>query len=81
MEAAIKNSDHNQIEFLKRREVTDVNQVWMADIICIHIPTVFFPLDVFSLRMAGWALDKRINHYLVLEALHMAIRRATPRPA
>jgi len=68
---------------LKGLEVTDVNQVWVADITYIRILTGFVflavVLDVFSRRIVGWALAKRIDHRLTLEALRMALRERNPR--
>ena len=68
---------------LKGFEVTDVNQVWVADITYIRILTGFVflavVLDVFSRRIVGWALAKRIDHRLTLEALRMALRERNPR--
>jgi putative transposase len=68
---------------LKGVEVTDVNQVWVADITYIRILTGFVflavLLDVFSRRIVGWGIAKRIDHRLTLEALRMALRTRTPR--
>lgn len=64
--------------------VTEVNQVWVADITYIRILTGFVYLavllDVFSRRVVGWALGKRINHQLTLAALRMAIENRQPGP-
>jgi transposase InsO family protein len=69
--------------FLKGFEVTDVNQVWVADITYIRILTGFVfmavILDVFSRRIVGWGIAKRIDHRLTLEALRMALRGRNPR--
>jgi len=68
---------------LKGFEVTDVNQVWVADITYIRIRTGFVflavILDVFSRRIVGWGIAKRIDHRLTLEALRMALRGRNPR--
>lgn len=68
---------------LKGFEVTDVNQVWVADITYIRILTGFVflavLLDVFSRRIVGWGIAKRIDHRLTLEALRMALRERNPR--
>lgn len=68
---------------LKGFEVTDVNQVWVADITYIRILTGFVflavILDVFSRRIVGWGIAKRIDHRLTLEALRMALRTRNPR--
>ena len=68
---------------LKGLEITDMNQLWVADITYIRILTGFVflavILDVFSRRVVGWALAKRIDHRLTLEALRMALRTRKPR--
>lgn len=68
---------------LKGLEITDMNQVWVADITYIRILTGFVflavILDVFSRRVVGWSLAKRIDHRLTLEALRMALRTRTPK--
>ena len=68
---------------LKGVEVTDVNQVWVADITYIRILTGFVflavVLDVFSRRIVGWAIAKRIDHRLTVEALRMALSTRNPR--
>ena len=67
---------------LKGRDVTGVNQVWVADITYIRIVTGFVylavTLDIFSRRVVGWALSKRIDHELTLAALKMAIASRKP---
>ncbi len=67
---------------LKGREVTAINQVWVADITYIRILTGFVflavILDVFSRRVVGWALAKRIDHHLTVAALKMALRTRNP---
>lgn len=69
---------------LKSREVTGVNQVWVADITYIRIMTGFVylavVLDIFSRRVVGWALSKRIDHALTVTALRMAIESRDPAP-
>ena len=68
---------------LKGVEVTDVNQVWVADITYIRILTGFVflavVLDVFSRRIVSWAIAKRIDHRLTVEALRMALSTRNPR--
>lgn len=69
---------------LKGREVTAINQVWVADITYIRILTGFVflavILDVFWRRVVGWALAKRIDHHLTVAALKMALRTRNPAP-
>jgi transposase InsO family protein len=69
---------------VKGLEVTNINQVWVADITYIRIMTGFVYLavilDVFSRRVIGWALSKRIDHKLTVAALRMAIQARNPGP-
>lgn len=66
------------------KTVTDINQVWVADITYIRILTGFVflavILDIFSRRVIGWALSKTIDHFLTLGALKMAITLRNPQP-
>ena len=58
--------------------------VWAADI--TYIPTrqgwlyLAVVLDLFSRRVVGWSMHKRLGRSLVLDALQMALRRRSPRP-
>lgn len=67
---------------IKGLELTGINQLWVADITYIRILTGFVflavILDVFSRRVVGWAISKRIDHQLTLEALKMAIEARKP---
>ncbi len=83
----IRTTDSNHLfpvypNLLKGRAVTDMNQVWVSDITYIRIQTGFVYLavilDVFSRRIVGWAISKRIDHHLTLEALRMAIEMRQP---
>jgi transposase InsO family protein len=64
------------------KEVTGINQVWVADITYIRILTGFVFLavlmDLFSRRIVGWALSKSLDHSLTLEALKIALARRNP---
>lgn len=81
------DSNHNHPVYpnlIKGKEITDINQVYVSDITYIRILTGFVflavILDVFSRRVIGWALSKRIDHSLTLEALKMAIELRKPEP-
>jgi len=58
------------------------NQAWVGDITFISTAEGWLYLavllDLFSRRVVGWAMDKRITRHLVLRALHMAIQRRRP---
>lgn len=62
--------------------ITGVNQVWFSDI--THIPTwegwlyLATVLDAYSRQIVGWAMDKRMNRELVINALNQAIGRRNP---
>lgn len=64
--------------------VTDINQVWVADITYIRIITGFVYLavilDLFSRRVVGWAISKRLDRRFTVEALKMAIALRNPPP-
>lgn len=64
--------------------VSGINQVFVADITYIRIVNGFVYLavilDLYSRKVIGWALSKRIDGDLVLNALRMAIERRRPSP-
>ena len=57
--------------------VTNLNQLWVADITYIYLPLGFAYLaailDIFSRKCVGWCLGKNIDSQLALIALNMAI--------
>ena len=80
-------SDHDLPIFpnlLKGKKVTALNQVWVADITYIRIATCFLYLaailDLFSRKVIGWALSKRLDRELSLTALRMALEERKPPP-
>ena len=58
------------------------NQIWLADI--TYIPTqegwlyLAAVLDLYSRRIIGWAMDRRMTVQLTLDALHMAVQQRHP---
>jgi transposase InsO family protein len=83
----IKTTDSNHPypiypNLIKDRTVTDINQVWVADITYIRIATAFVYLavilDLFSRKAIGYAISRSIDTALSLEALRMAIRNRNP---
>lgn len=60
------------------------NVAWSADI--TYIPTrqgwlyLAVVMDLFSRRIVGWSMHKRLHRSLVLDALKMALRGRSPRP-
>lgn len=67
---------------LKGAKITGVNQAWVSDITYIRILTAFVYLavilDVFSRKVVGWAISKRIDTELTRAALRMAIETRCP---
>jgi putative transposase len=64
---------------LKNRQLRAVNQVWVADITYIRIRSSFVYLaailDLYSRKIVGWAISKRVDTELCLSALRMALSR------
>jgi transposase InsO family protein len=58
------------------------NQIWLADI--TYIPTqegwlyLAAVLDLYSRRIIGWAMNRRMTVQLTLDALHMALQQRCP---
>ena len=68
---------------LKNRQLRAVNQAWVADITYIRIRSSFVYLaailDLYSRRIVGWAISKRIDTELCVAALRMALARRRAR--
>jgi putative transposase len=64
--------------------LTDINQLWVADITYIRLPRAFIylaaVLDAYSRRCIGWALARSIDARLSLAALKMALQTRHFRP-
>ena len=64
--------------------LTDINQLWVADITYIRLPRAFIYLaailDAYSRRCIGWALARSIDARLPLTALKMALQTRSFRP-
>ena len=65
-------------------QLTDLDQLWVADITYIHMQEEFaylaIILDAFSRRVIGWALDDHLQASLAVAALGMALAARRPRP-
>ncbi len=63
--------------------IDGANQVWTSDITYIRINNGFVYLavilDLFSRKVIGWQISKRIDGQLTLDALDMAIKRRSPK--
>jgi transposase InsO family protein len=61
--------------------ITDVDQLWVADIKYIRLREEFVfravILDACSRRVIGWALDRTLEDKLTLAAMRMALARRT----
>lgn len=66
----------------RQRELSGIDQLWVADITYIRLEKTFLflavILDAFSRRVVGWALDSSLHTELVLKALRMAIAERHP---
>ena len=65
-----------------KQEITGPNQVWAADITYIRIATCFVYLavilDLYSRKVIGWAISRRLDRTLCLSALQMALEERKP---
>ena len=65
-------------------KISAINQLWVADITYIHILVCFVYLavilDVYSKKAIGYALSRRVDTSLTLNALRMAINNRQPKP-
>lgn len=84
---ATTDSEHNckvYPNLVRGFRVDGLNQVWVADITYIRISTCFVYLaiimDVFSRKIIGWAVSKRLKRDLSLGALETAIKTRRPSP-
>jgi putative transposase len=62
--------------------VTNLNQLWVADITYVRLRWEFVYvaviLDVYSRRVVGWSIQKQIDTTLTLEALDLALAQRRP---
>jgi putative transposase len=69
---------------LRERVVDGLNEVWVADLTSIRLPTTFCYLaailDAWSRRCVGWELSAHIDTDLTLAALERAIASRRPAP-
>lgn len=85
---ATTNSNHKQPVFPNRLErnfeAEGPNQVWAGDITYIWTQEGWLYLavviDLYSRKVVGWSLGKRLTSILVCDALHMAIWARRPAP-
>ena len=64
--------------------LTDINQLWVADITYVRLGREFVylavVLDVYSRRVVGWSLGRSLHTSLPLTALNRAIASRQPGP-
>lgn len=67
-----------------RLQLTEINQLWVADITYIRLQQEFVYLavilDAFSRKVVGWALDRSLATSLPKAALEMALATRQPAP-
>ncbi len=82
---ATTDSNHSHLIYpnrLPEMTIDGTDQVWTADLTYIRINNGFVYLavilDLFSRKVIGWQISKRIDGQLALDALDMAIKRRQP---
>jgi putative transposase len=80
-------SEHDKLRYpnlIEEMTIDGPNQVWASDITYIRIENGFVYLavilDLFSRKVIGWQISKRIDAKLVVDALRMALARRCPKP-
>jgi len=67
---------------LEEQSMTGLNQVWAGDITYIRILSCFVYLavilDLYSRKVIGWAVSRRLDRTLCLSALQMALEERKP---
>jgi transposase InsO family protein len=62
---------------IKNRQLRAINKIWVADMTYIRIRSSFVYLaailDLYSRRIVGWAISKRIDAELCVTALRMSL--------
>ena len=78
-------SDHDCLVYpnlIQGMTIDQVNQVWAGDITYIRINNGFVflavLLDLYSRKIVGWAISKKIDGNLTLDALKMAVNQRKP---
>lgn len=81
------DSDHKLEVYLNlasRMKLTEIDQLWIADITYIRLKTEFVYLavilDGFSRKVVGWALGRTLASRLAITALEQAIAKRQPPP-
>ena len=68
----------------RRMQVEGINQLWVADITYIRLQREFVYLavivDVYSRRVVGWSINRKLESGIALVALESALKQRTPAP-
>ena len=68
----------------KNLVLSDLNQLWVADITYVRLAREFVylavVLDAYSRRVVGWAVDRKLSGELTLAALEQALGTRRPQP-
>jgi transposase InsO family protein len=79
------DSEHSLVVYpnlARAMRLTDINQLWVADITYIRLANEFVYLavilDAFSRRIVGWELGRTLSAELTLAALRQALKRRRP---
>lgn len=82
---ATTDSNHDCLvhpNLIQGMTIDNINQVWTADITYIRIANGFIYLavilDLYSRKIIGHAISKKIDGQLAVDALNMAIKRRVP---
>jgi putative transposase len=82
---ATTDSNHDCLihpNLIQGMTIDNINQVWTADITYIRIVNGFIYLavilDLYSRKVIGYAISKKIDGQLTVDALNMAITRRGP---
>lgn len=67
-----------------KKNILGINQVWATDITYIKIAkeTIFLAavIDVYSRAIVGWALAKKMDYVLCINAMGIAVKARSPKP-
>lgn len=82
---ATTDSNHDCLvhpNLIQGMTIDNINQVWTSDITYIRIANGFVYLavilDLYSRKIIGYAISKKIDGRLAIDALDMAIKRRSP---
>jgi transposase InsO family protein len=68
----------------RRTELSDINQLWVADITYVRLQQEFIYvaviLDVYSRRVVGWSISRKLDSGFALDALESALKQRHPAP-